>query len=510
MSPADAYHRLESQEKRISALAGALAVLHWDRAVMMPDGGLWARAEQVAALSLVLHEMRTDPRRADLIAAAEAAGGGLDEWRRANLREIKRSFERATALPADLVERLAHARAETEMAWRGARARSDFSAVADELANLLALVREEAQALGSALGLSPYDALLDGYDCGLRAAEFQPLFNRLAGDVPPLLDSILERQSRLAAPLPLPGPFHVADQERLARALMARLGFDFGHGRLDVSHHPFSGGVPEDVRITTRYEEGDFIQALMAVIHETGHALYERGLPQAWRNQPVGSARGMVLHESQSLVFEMQAGRSPAFVSYLAGLARETFNASGPAWDRANLLAHYHRVERGLIRVHADEASYPLHVIARTRLEQAMIAGELEVADLPEAWNAAMTELLGVAPKTDRDGCLQDIHWYSGAFGYFPTYTLGALAAAQLFRAAFNAAPHIEAELAEGSAATLLEWMRENVHSLGSLKTTGEIIEEASGAPLGAQCFLDHLAARYLGEAALAVAAAAQ
>ncbi|MDP2622083.1 MAG: carboxypeptidase M32 [Hyphomicrobiales bacterium] len=510
MTPEDAYRTLEAQERRMSVIGGALAVLHWDRAVMMPDGGLWVRAEQTAALNVVLHEMRTDPRRADLIEKAEAGASGLDEWRRANLREIRRFFERATALSADLVERLAHARAETEMAWRGAKQRADFSAVSDQLANLLALVREEAEMLGSALKISPYDALLDGYDWGLRAAQFQPLFDRLAGDIPPLLDGILARMSGLAARIPLSGPFPVAAQERLGRTVMQRLGFDFDHGRLDVSHHPFTGGVPEDTRITTRYEEGDFIQALMAVIHETGHALYERGLPQAWRNQPVGRARGMVLHESQSLMFEMQAGRSPAFVSYLSRLAREVFGGSGPAWASGNLLRHYHKVERGLIRVHADEVSYPLHVIARTRLEQAMIAGALKVADLPEAWNAAVTELMGVTPANDRDGCLQDIHWYSGAFGYFPTYTLGALAAAQLFRAALAAAPEIEAELARGRADALLKWVRAKVHCLGSLALTDEVIEQASGARLGVAAFLDHLRARYLGGGTLAGAAAAQ
>jgi carboxypeptidase Taq len=512
MTPEDAYHALEAREQRMSAVAGALAVLHWDRAVMMPDGGLWARAEQMAGLNVVLHEMRIDPRRGDLIATAEAGEGGLDPWRRANLREIKRSFKRATALSAELVERLAHARSETEMAWRGAKKESDFSAVSGQLAELLALLREEAEMLGSALKISPYDALLDGYDSGLRAAHFQPLFDRLARDIPPLLGRILERMSALAAPLPLTGPFLPAAQEKLARTAMQRLGFDFEHGRLDVSHHPFTGGVPEDVRITTRYEPGDFIQALMAAIHETGHALYERGLPQAWRNQPVGRARGMVLHESQSLLFEMQAARSPAFVSYLSGLVRETFGGSGPAWENANLLAHHHRVERGPIRVYADEVSYPLHVIARTRLEQAMIAGSLEVADLPEAWNASIQELVGVTPANDREGCLQDIHWYSGAFGYFPTYTLGALAAAQLFRAAMAAAPAIEAELARGRADTLLAWVRDKVHALGSLKSTGEVIEDATGARLGVEPFLNHLGARYLdnGEDPLAAAAAAQ
>lgn len=512
MKGRDAYRRLEEQEKRISAVRGALSVLHWDHAVMMPEGGAAARAEQMAALSLVLHELSVAPGRADLIAAAEAESAALNDWQRANLREIKRRHLRATAVPAALVERLSRAGSQTEMVWRGARADSDFAAVAPHLDSLLALVREEAGHLGAALGLAPYDALLDGYDPGLRIAYVEPLFDTLARDIPPILAAALDRQARQGPLLPLDGPFPVALQERLGRTVIERLGFDFRHGRLDVSHHPFSGGVPDDSRITTRYESNDFIQAVMAVIHETGHSLYERGLPADWRGQPVGTACGMVLHESQSLLFEMQAARSPEFVGYLARLGREVFQGTGPAWEAGNLLRHYHRVARGLIRVYADEVSYPLHVILRTRLERALVAGELKVAELPAAWNEGMGALLGAVPERDADGCLQDIHWYSGAFGYFPTYTLGALAAAQLFRAATAAGPAIAGELAEGRATALLAWARRNVHALGSLTTTGAVIEAATGAPLGTAAFLDHLRVRYLGAepATLAAGAAAQ
>lgn len=508
MTAPDAYKTLATQEKRMHAIGGALAVLHWDRAVMMPEGGVSARAEQMAALQLIVHEMQVAPARGELIETAKAASGDLDEWQRANLREIEWRYVRATARPADLVEKLAHARAETEMAWRRARANNDFAALAPKLANLLSLAREEAQALGEALGLDPYDALLDGYDPGLRMAYVEPLFAELAREIPPILDAVLARQQAAGPALPLEGPFPVPLQEKLGRAVMERLGFDFTHGRLDVSHHPFSGGVPDDCRITTRYEGDDFIQTLMAVIHETGHALYQRGLPQDWRGQPVGDARGMVVHESQSLMFEMQAARSPAFISWLAGLVRETFGRSGPAWETQNLLRHYHHVERGLIRVHADEVTYPLHIVLRTGLERDMIAGRLKVAELPDAWRAGMADLLGVTPPDDATGCMQDIHWNAGSFGYFPTYTLGALAAAQLFDAAMRADPAIEQELAQGRDDALLGWARLHIHSQGSLKSSGDLIEAASGAPLGTGAFLAHLKSRYLGGDASALAAA--
>ena len=250
---------------------------------------------------------------------------------------------------------------------------------------------------------------------------------------------------------------------------MERLGFDFHHGRLDVSLHPFCGGTPDDVRITTRYDEADFRSALMGVMHETGHALYERGLPAAWRGLPVGDARGMMLHESQSLLIEMQVCRSRAFLAFAAPLLREAFGGDGPAWRADNLYRYYTRVEPGFIRVEADEVTYPAHVILRYDLERAMIAGDLDPADLPGAWNDGMRKLLGITPPNDRLGCLQDIHWYDGAWGYFPTYTLGAMAAAQIFQAAVAAEPAIPDGIARGEFAPLVGWLRANVHGKGSL-----------------------------------------
>jgi carboxypeptidase Taq len=280
---------------------------------------------------------------------------------------------------------------------------------------------------------------------------------------------------------------------------MQAVGFDFNHGRLDTSLHPFCGGVPDDVRITTRYDEDDFMTALMGVLHETGHALYERGLPSDWRLQPVGEARGMALHESQSLLIEMQACRGAEFIGFMAPLAREAFGGEGPAWEVDNLVRVYNRVEPGFIRVDADEVTYPAHVILRYRLEKRLIAGEMELDDLPAAWNAGMEELLGVVPPDDRLGCLQDIHWYDGAWGYFPTYTLGAIAAAQLFAAAKDAVPDISGAIAKGDFTPLMGWLGENVHALGSSRSGDELLERATGRPLDPAVFKAHLSARYLG-----------
>jgi len=284
----------------------------------------------------------------------------------------------------------------------------------------------------------------------------------------------------------------------LCRQMAETVGLDFNTARLDESLHPFSGGVPEDSRITTRYHDDSFLDSLMGVLHESGHAMYERGLPAAWRYQPVGEARGMTLHESQSLLVEMQVCRSPEFFEWAAPVLARVFAAQGPAWTPANLYRLATRVAPSLIRVEADEVTYPAHIILRTRLERAMIAGDLAVADLPGAWNDGMVELLGIRPPDDRLGCLQDIHWPDGAFGYFPTYSLGAMAAAQLAAAARVADPQIMPSIAKGDFEPLMAWLRPNVHNKASLISTDELLIEATGRPLGADAFKDHLRRRYL------------
>jgi carboxypeptidase Taq len=325
------------------------------------------------------------------------------------------------------------------------------------------------------------------------------VFADLAAFLPGFLEEVLARQRRQPVVLAPEGPFPIERQRALAVMLMERLGFDFDHGRLDVSLHPFCGGTPDDVRITTRYDEADFTSALMGVLHETGHALYERGLPARWRSQPVGQARGMSVHESQSLLVEMQVCRSRGFLGFAAPLLRQAFEAEGPAWETDNLYRLYTRVEPGCIRVDADEVTYPAHVILRYRLERAMVAGDLAIADLPAAWNEGHKTLLGIVPPDDRRGCLQDIHWYDGAWGYFPTYTLGAMTAAQLFAAARDADPSIEPGIARGDFAPLLSWLRANVHGKGSRLSSSALLQEATGRPLDAEVFKAHLRRRYLG-----------
>jgi carboxypeptidase Taq len=397
---------------------------------------------------------------------------------------------------------MTHARAECGHIWRKARPANDWKAVAPALEKLVGYAREAAKAKADVLGLPLYDALIDQYDPGRTSAQIDSLFGELAAELPVILDEVLARQDAAPDPVQPMGDFSTERQRRLGEEVMRVLLFDFHHGRFDVSAHPFSGGATGDRRITTRYDESDFTKALMGTIHETGHSQYESGLPQEWAYQPVGCSRGMTLHESQSLLFEMQAGRSEEFIRFLAPLARAELAGEGDGWEPDNLIRIYQRVRRSLIRVDADEVTYPLHVMLRYRLEKALMEGDLEVADLPAAWNDTMEELIGIRPPHDADGVMQDVHWYEGIFGYFPTYTLGAMTAAQLFAALKQAVPNVLEDVGHGNWEPLLGWLRANVHSQGCRFTPDGLIEHASGAPLTARPFLAHLRARYLNEAA--------
>ena len=490
-----AYARLKSGFARMALVGEAAAVLHWDASAMMPPGGGAARGDQLATLAGVAHGMLTAPAVADDLAAAEAAGDG---WDAANLALMHRAHARAAALPTDLVEAASRANSACEKVWRGAKAASDFAAVRPHLEEVVRLQRETAAALSAALGLSPYDALMDGYQPGAAAAEVEPVFAAYEAFLADALPRAEELQARQPPPELPPGPFPAPAQRALCQRLSERVGLDYTHARLDESLHPFCGGTPTDIRITTFYSERDFAKSLLGVLHETGHALYERGLPEAWARQPVGEAAGMAAHESQSLIVEMQACRSDAFLRFLGGELHRAFGGGPAPYGAANLGRMWRRVGRGFIRVDADELTYPAHVILRFRLERALVAGDLAVADLPGAWNEAFAALLGVSPPDDAHGCLQDIHWHDGAFGYFPSYTLGAMAAAQLMRAARRDLPAMDEDLARGELLPLVAWLRGKVHVQGSRFDFQDLLRHATGKPLDPDDFTEHLRGRYL------------
>ena len=497
-----AYGQLAAAFQHVGHLGAAESTLFWDGRTKMPPGGAASRSKVMAALTSVIAEKMADPHLADLLDRAESEEAGqLGEWEAANLREMRRQWRHETAILVPLAAELAERVALSQRAWEKARRDNDFAAFAEPLRAVLSLQMEAARMKGDALGMAPYDAMMDAHEPGLTTAFVDELFADLAHFLPPLLERIMARQSAEPDPVPLPGPFPEAAQFALSEKLAAMIGYDFEHGRIDLTAHPFANSVPGDVRITTRFYDDDPIAGVMATMHETGHAMYEAGLPKEWAFQPAGAARGMGLHESQSLLTEMQAGRNRAFLPVLARLMRETFGGKGEAWSDDNIRRIYRRVRPSFIRVDADEVTYPLHVILRYRIERALIEGTLEIEGIPEAWNQLSQELLGISPLTDTMGCLQDIHWAMGLFGYFPSYTFGAVAAAQLFAAATGQDPQILPALGRGEFAPLLAWTRKHVHTQASLPPTSDaIIEAATGAPLSADAFKAHLTARFLEE----------
>ena len=492
-----AYSQLEEKFRTLATLEDAAGILHWDAATMMPPGSAEGRHEQLAVLATIRHDILASSETGELLAAALETGS-LNSWQQANLREMERLFTHAAAVETSLVTALSKASNTCETRWRRARVDNDFNALKPLLAEVLFLSREAAQAKAEKLNCTPYDALMDQFTPGLRSDMVDTLFDRLGRELPGLLSEISEHQASQPEAVSPVGPFPLDQQRALGARLMAVLGFDFKSGRLDESLHPFSGGTPDDLRITTRYEANDFMTGLMGVLHETGHALYEKNLPSDWRRQPVGAARGMDIHESQSLLIEMQACRSLEFLTFAGPLMEEVFERAGPEWAPDNLYRVYTKVRPGLIRVDADEVTYPLHVILRYRLETALLAGDLSLDDLPAAWKDSMTALLNLTPPDDRDGCMQDIHWFDGAFGYFPSYTFGAITAAQLFRTATTTNPAILAEIGTGNFKPLYAWLGNHIHGKGSLLETSDLIRAATGEELNADIFLGHLRDRYL------------
>lgn len=493
------YQQLEVEFRRLHAFRSAASILRWDSAVMMPRGSSDLRGEQLAALETESHSLIISPRVSRLLDRADANAQVLEDWQIANLREMRRERDHAIATPQNLVSRLAKATARAEGKWAEARQKSDFSLFAPHLEELINLLRDKAAILGKALNLDPYDALADEFSPGLRSAEIDSIFTTLGRRLPGLIQEVIELQAT-RPPVEITGRFTPSKQRQLALELMKALGFPFDRGRLDESEHPFTGGVPGDIRITTRFSPTDPLTGLMGVLHETGHAMYDIGLPEAWRGLPVGRDRGMAMQESQSLLLEMLICRNRPFLKYLKPLLEKSFGVSGPEWEVDNLYRLLIRVRRSLIRVDADEVTYPVHILLRYELENEILKGDLRIKDVPEAWNARMQDRLGVRPSNDAEGCLQDVHWAVGSFGYFPSYAIGGVIAGQLYESLRADRPDLDDEVAAGQFGGMFEWLKENVYSLGASLSMPDLIKQATGKPLSAAAWLRYVEGKYLEE----------
>jgi len=498
MQPSDAtpaYGRLYRAFERLHRFEHLQQIVYWDRAAVMPEGGTQARSAALSELAALLHQHRTDPAlKADL---AQAEQEDLNDWQRANLREMRREWRSANALPEALVQRRQQATAACEHAWRSQRPANDWAGFLPNLRQVVQVARDEAQYLSQDLGVRPYDALMDRYEPGMRCEQVDQLFGDLQQWLPGLIRQVQARQAGRALITPQ-GPFSVEAQRALCAKVMDLLGFDWQRGRLDVSTHPFSGGVPEDVRLTTRYRTDEFLGSLMGAIHETGHGRYEQMRPRDWLAQPASAARSMAIHESQSLSFEMQLGCHPGFVGLMAPLIRQAFGDQ-PAFELGNLQRLLTRVTPGLIRVDADEVTYPAHVIIRYGIERRLIEGEIEVEDIPALWDEGMAHWLGLDTRGNfKDGPMQDVHWPEALFGYFPCYTLGAMYAAQWLATVRQQVADVDARIAAGDLQPVLGWLQHHIWEQGSLWPTDELARRASGQALNPAFYRAHLEARYL------------
>ena len=502
----NSYQKLTDRFLQISRIDHAVTYLGWDQMVMMPEHGNEARSASMAELAGLRHGLLTAPELQDWLDTADSELDQVAPDEQAlqarSLHEMRRRWRESNCLPAELVKAKIMAGSRCEHGWRTQRAANDWTGFLQNFREVLNLSREEAALRKDAAGgefSTPYEALLDLHCAGDTQSMIDDVFTGLRQTLPELLQQVMEKQASRPAHS-MQGTYPVEDQKKLSEALMASLGFNFSAGRLDVSMHPFSTGEAGDLRITTRYSEDEFAEAMLATAHETGHASYEGGLPESLRGLPVGQHRNMSIHESQSLLFEKQLFLSRAFTEYFSSTVHRELPAAS-RFSADDLWRAYTVVEPGFIRVEADEVSYPLHVMLRYEIESALINGDAEADAIPEMWHERMQSYLGLSTQGDfTRGCLQDIHWTDGAFGYFPSYTLGAINGAQLFATIRKLYPDWQQKLKAGDVSFVREWLSGKIWSQGCLHDSQPLMINATGEGTNPEHFLQHLRARYLNE----------
>ncbi|WP_232687260.1 carboxypeptidase M32 [Halobacterium zhouii] len=487
----EAYENLLEHYEQISSVNDANGILSWDQEVMMPEGGTPARSKQKSALSSLSHDLLTEEQVGEWLDELEDAD--LTDEQAAVVREIRRDYERAAEVPNDLVAEISEKTSEALPKWKQAREEDDFSVFAPILEELVELKREYAAHIDDEA--DPYAVLFADYEPYLDLETAERVLSRLREELVPLIEDIRESDVELADPFD--GEFDVDTQEELARDTLDTLGYDWEHGRVDTAPHPFSSGTQFDARVTTRFKEDDPVDALMSTIHEFGHARYTLGLPREQYGSPLGESRDLTVHESQSRLWENHVGRSEVFWEKFLPAMKERFSQVEDATPREGFEAANEVYDDNLIRVEADELTYHMHIVVRFEIERALIEGDLDVEDVPEAWNDKYEEYLGVRPDTDAEGCLQDIHWSHGSFGYFPTYSLGSVLAAQIYDALEEDVGDVEAKVRKGNFDVIADWLEEHIHQHGARYTTPELVEEATGEAYNADHFLDHVTEKY-------------
>ncbi len=495
----DAFQQLRQRAAEVSRYGAAAGLLGWDQETYMPPKGQAARTRQLSALAELIHRLSTGPEVGEWLTQAEAdmeaQGWDPDSDAARFLKVARRDYDRATRVPTEWVVEFSRLTSEAKMHWQQARAQKDFRLFAPYLRRIVEMRRQYAEFFAPYDHI--YDPLLDGFEPGMKTATVQALFAGLRREQVALLHAILERPQVDDAFLYR--PFPVARQKTFVREVLEHMGFDFQRGRLDESAHPFTTGFSvDDVRLTTRYKETDFFgQAFYSSLHEMGHGLYGQGVDPRYEETPLAGGASLGVHESQSRLWENLVGRSRSYLQWLLPRLRDAFPG---VLDDVDLDAFYrgvNKVQPSLIRTEADEVTYNLHIMLRMDLEIALLEGRVDVDDLPEVWNRRMEEDLGVRPKDDAEGVLQDIHWAMGALGYFPTYALGNVMSAQIWQALRRDIPDVEAQMQAGRFADLLAWLREHIHRYGRKFEPLEVLQKATGQELQSQPYLDYLRSKY-------------
>ncbi|WP_276255416.1 carboxypeptidase M32 [Halomontanus rarus] len=505
---ADTYDEFEQRVERITNVGNAAGILQWDQEVMMPEGGTPARAKQLSTLSSISHELLTDEETGELLeelegsettsssrnTSGEAASSDLAEDQQAVVREVRRRYDRSTKVPEELVAEISETTSNAHPTWVEAKEEDDFSIFAPTLEKLVELKREYADHIDP--DADPYAVLFADYEPYIDIETAERILERLREELVPLIEAIDESDAELETDA-FSGEFDDETQEELARDVLDTLGYDWNRGRLDTAPHPFSSGTQFDARVTTRFDESDLLGSITSTIHEFGHANYTIGLPDEGYGTPLGEARDLTVHESQSRLWENHIGRSQPFWERFLPAVQERFPALEDVTPRHAYEAANQVYDDNLIRVEADELTYHLHIVIRFEVECDLIRGDLAVEDVPETWNDKYEEYLGVRPDTDAEGCLQDIHWSHGSFGYFPTYSLGSVLAAQLYAAAEADLGDIDEHTREGEFDDLNGWLREQIHVHGKRYTTPDLIERATGEEYTADHFLEYAKNKY-------------
>ena len=491
------YSLLAEHMQKITQLSNISNIIGWDYATNMPPKAADSRGGEMATIAAVIHETFVSERTADLIGEAKLEMNSLDDWQKANLNLIENDYLKEKVIDKDLQIRSTIASNKCEFAWRQARAQNDFASLKPMLEEVVEITKEIALAKASLMNVQPYEALVDMYDPNRSIEEINQVCLALKNNLPNLINEISEKQKSESV-IALKDKISIDLQTIICKDMILKMGLTQEESRLDQSTHPFCGGTSSDIRMTTRYNEHNFLTSLYGAIHEAGHGLYQANLPHEYIYQPIGRANGTSFHESQSLIMEMQAGTSKEFCNYLAKILKDNYGIKGPEYEADNIYKLLTRVNPSFIRVDADEATYPMHVIVRYEIEKALIEGDIKVADLPSIWADKMKHYLGIVPDSDQKGVLQDIHWPSGSFGYFPSYSLGAIIASMLMKQITNSS-NAKHELEQGNFGSINKYLNENFRNYGSYLTSSDLLKKSTGEDkINPEIFLNYLKSKYL------------